>query len=232
MDDKNDSKFDARVRAWVSEQLTELKARDKRYTIAKVAEIIGSKREALIRIKTSNQGIPYEAVVKLAQLSKSAPPSLLTLETKHPVSKVYQLRESVAAQSWLEEEKIMAVPAQLSAKVLPDEAYSELTHIARHVDDSHADLFVPKGFYILTVPYFDARPTLHHNDYVVIERSRTDTSVPRKKYKELTIRQLKKNGKNWILKSCSSVPELAADIDYSGDTDDLQILELILNCYR
>lgn len=231
MDDKNDSNFDARVRAWFAEQLAALKAQDSIYTIEKVALEIGLNREALTRIKGGKQGIPYEAVVKLAQLSKSAPPTLLTLESKHPVSKVYELRQSVSAKSWLEEEKIMAVPAQLSAKVLPDEAYSELTHIARHVDDSHADLFVPKDFYILTVPYFDARSTLHHNDYVVIERARTETT-PRKRYKELTIRQLKKRGKNWLLKSCSSVPELAEDLEYSGDTDDLKVLELILNCYR
>jgi hypothetical protein len=232
MADDKDSQIDARVRAWMSQQIDKLQALDRDYyTIERIAELIGTRRESLSRMRKGTQGVPYHIVVNLAQLAESEQPVRLSLEPMEPVYKNYQLRQSLASGSWLEEKKIMLSTATLAAKVLPDEAFSGLLHIARRVDDNHADIFVPKGFYVLTVPYFEARSALNHNDEVVIERSRSDLSTDGASLKEVSIRRLVKSGDTWTLQSLCTTPNVVSDLPYEGETEELKILELILNRY-
>jgi hypothetical protein len=186
-------------------------------------------REAINRMMAGTQKFEFAVVVKMAQLFESELPINLSVAPNRTVGKIYVLRNSVAIGVWREEDKVMNAPSSMSVKITPIPAYEGLEHFARYVEDGHADTYVPKYFYVLTVNYQEARQSLNHGDNVIIERRRTDLSDKGQILRELSIRRLIKNGDKWLLQSLCSVPNVVPDHEYDGDTDELLIRELIVH---
>ncbi len=195
-----------------------------------IGDRIGLTRDQFNKLKNGKRRALWEEVAQLSQLFRTEPPTHLSLEGTVPVRKFISLRNSVAAGVWLETTKLMIIPKKIDVGVLPGQAFQQLEHYARRVEDGHADLVVPQGYYVICVNYHDARKSLNHGDTVVIQRNRRDLSSEDSFVSELSIRKLiRGDDDKWILSGLCSIPHLVADIPYAGDTDEIKIIDLIVN---
>lgn len=194
-----------------------------------IAAAIGLSRDAFNKLKNGKRNALWHEVVSLAHFFAVEPPTNLSLETTVSVRQLMMLRKSVANGIWREESQDMITPAELQAEILPSTGFQDLEHFARRVDDGHADIFVPMGFYVVCVNYKDARTAPNHGDYVVVQRRRPDTSSDGKSMVELSVRRLERHNKQWRLKGLCSIPGIVSDIDYVEDTDELALLDLVVN---
>lgn len=221
---KSKTEMRERLASWIKRWATASGKNDEQ-----IADAIGMSRDQFNKLKNGKRNAIWHEVVTLAHFFAVDPPTNLSLETMVSVRQPMILRKSVANGIWREESQDMITPAVLHADIIPSTGFQDLQHFARRVDDGHADIFVPMGFYVVCVNYKEARTAPNHGDYVVVQRRRLDISSDGKSMAELSVRRLERHNKQWRLKGLCSTPGVVSDLDYAGDTESLTVLDLVVN---
>lgn len=211
-----------RIAAWLRQVQKQSELND-----TELGKLMGVSRFAFNRAKLGKREVKQHEVTNLSRALQVAPPGHLTLAKEKPTVTLLYLHNSVAAGVWREENTMPVQKLQVYEVHQPE--FDGLEKFLRMVEDDHANLYCPRGFYIVCVNYSDARETPLHNDKVVVEVMRPSGLGHNKAASERTIRQIVKKHGRWVLQSLSSSPSNFPDIPYAGDTDEIRICDLIIS---
>ena len=137
------------------------------------------------------------------------------------------LQASVSAGIWREESKPVPT-SMLRVREIYEPAYAGLKQHGRLLLDNHADLYAPKGFYVICVEYHAAKTALNDGDVVVIQRLQP---IPGDNLIEETVRSIARRDGEWFLDPLTESGEVEP-IPYAGETDTLRIVDLVIAAYK
>jgi len=214
---------------WVKDALRHAK-KTRGLTRNKVAALISSvDGSGLSKLTGGGRELSATEVTEIARATGFPPPVDLVLVDVDIMTDFIPLKTGVAAGIW-REESIAVSASPLRVHEFFEPAYAGLKQHARLIEDSHADLYAPKGFYVICVDYNQAKTSLNDGNIVVIERLRPGNGSDH--LIESLIKEIARRDGEWFLDSLAINSAQIEPIPYSGDTDTLRIRDLVLAAYR
>lgn len=212
---------------WVAEALAHAK-RTRGLTRDGVAALLSSiDGPGLSKLKAGGRELTAPEVTELSRITGFPPPVDLIVVSVDIMTDFIPLRTGVAAGIW-REESISLSASPLRVHEFFEPAYSGLKQHARLVEDNHADLYAPKGFYVICVDFKQAKTSLNDGDIVIIERFRM---VDDAALIESLIKEVCRRDGEWFLDPLSNSAQIDP-IPYAGDSDTVRICDLVLAAYR
>lgn len=198
-----------------------------------VGKLTGINRTSLSKAKLGprtegGRALKAPEVALISQVTGYPEPTHLPVANVEIMTDLIGLKMAVAAGIWREGSKTV-VSGTLKVRELYEPAYEGLKQYGRLLEDSHADLYAPKGFYVICVDYSDANLALNDGQIVVVERLQHANSTP---LIEVTVREVVRREGKWILDPLCSAPDLLEPIEYAGQTDTLRITDLVIGAWR
>lgn len=205
----------------------------KKLSQTKIAEMMGISRPSLSKAKNGPGGprgrkITAREVAELSRISGYPQPTQLPVANEEVMTDLVGLKMAVAAGIWREESKAV-YSGTINVRELHEPAFDGLKQYGRLIEDFHADLYAPKGFYVICVDYSDARLTLNVGQIVIVERFQNADHTP---LVEVTVREVTRRDGKWYLDPLCSDPDALKPIEYDGDTDTLRISDLVIGAWR
>lgn len=203
---------------------------EKRMSQSEVSRRTGINRTSLSKAKLGSHRRALKAweVALISQVTGYPEPTHLPIASDEIMADLIGLKMAVAAGIWREGSNAV-YSGTLKVRELHEPAYDGLKQYGRLIEDSHADLYAPKGFYVICVDYSDANLALNDGQIVVVERLQLVGGTP---VIETTVREVARREGKWHLDPLSSDPDKLQPIEYGGPTETLRITDLVIGAWR
>lgn len=212
---------------WVTEALAFAKDRKglgRDEVAAMLPTIDGS---GLSKIQKGGRKLTAPEVTEISRATGYPVPVELVVVTADIMTEFIPLQASVAAGIWREGSKPVPT-SMLRVREIYEPAYAGLRQHGRLLLDNHADLYAPKGFYVICVDYHTAKSALNDGDIVVVQRLQP---IPGDSLIEETVRAITRRDGAWYLDPLTESGQVEP-ISYSGETDTLRIVDLVIAAYK
>lgn len=207
MDDIED--MDQKVlREWIRRGLAKA---DKRRTQAELASKLGRDRSAVSKILGEKRDVKAHEIRIISEYIEEPAPFTVAapIATPLPDANIATYLSDVAAGVW-RDMSMQAIDPIEEVRKWPAIRYAQFDQFYLRVADDSCNLYAKNGEYIWVVKYDEARSSVQHNDYVVVERQQ---SVGEKYLSEWTVRRIIRTGGLITLRGLSTIAGLCPDIN-------------------